>query len=125
MWDERTYWVYILASGKHRTLYVGITNSLERRIMEHRERAFPGFTSKYGVTRLVWYRGHGEVTEAIHFEKLLKRWRREWKIQLIEEGNPGWDDLYAERIAPEPDNRCLWVPDSRWRGFRDDTKKMK
>lgn len=110
MWEERTYWVYILSSGRHGTLYVGITSSLERRIWEHREKAFPGFTSKYGVTRLVWYRGYGEVTEAIHFEKLLKRWRREWKIQLIEADNPGWDDLYVERIAPEPDSPAFMGP---------------
>jgi putative endonuclease len=71
-----TYWVYILASRRYGTLYVGVTNSLERRVAEHRAKALPGFTKKYGVARLVYYRGFGEVTEAIHFEKQLKRWRR-------------------------------------------------
>lgn len=100
MWEERTYWVYILASGKHGTLYVGVTNSLERRLIEHREKRMPGFTAKYGVDRLVWYRGFGEVTQAIHFEKQLKRWRREWKLLLIEEQNPEWRDLYVEMMSP-------------------------
>ena len=96
------YWVYILASAKHGTLYVGVTNRLERRAYEHREKAFPGFTSKYGVDRLVWYRGYGEVTDAIGFEKRLKRWRRDWKVVLIEEDNPHWDDLYVAMMAVPP-----------------------
>ena len=81
---DRTYWVYILASRIDGTLYVGVTNSLERRTAEHRAKATPGFTRDYGVDRLVFFRGFGDVQDAIRFEKQLKRWRRAWKIRLIE-----------------------------------------
>jgi putative endonuclease len=111
-----TYWVYILASRKHGALYVGVTNSLERRIAEHRAKQVPGFTQRYGVDRLVFYQGYGEATAAMGFEKRLKRWRRDWKIRLIEEDNPHWDDLYLQTIAPGPDAPCSWVPDSRFAG---------
>ena len=111
-----TYWVYILASRKHGTLYTGVTNSLERRIAEHRAKAVPGFTRRYGVDRLVWYQGYGEVMPAIGFEKRLKRWRRDWKIRLIEEDNPHWADLYLQSIAPDADTPCSWVPDTRFAG---------
>jgi putative endonuclease len=97
-----TYWVYLLASRRYGTLYVGVTNSLSRRIAQHRAKEASGFTSRYGVQRLVWFQGFGEVTDAIDFEKRLKRWRREWKIQLIEQENPVWDDLYDLLIA-EPE----------------------
>src|SRR5215510_3054482 len=96
--SDRSYWVYLLASRRHGTLYVGVTNSLERRIAEHKASKVPGFTAKYAVDRLVWFRGFGEVTEAIAFEKRLKRWRREWKINLIEAENPGWHDLYVSMM---------------------------
>ena len=99
---DRTYWVYILASDKLGTLYVGVTNSLERRVAEHKAREVPGFTRRYGVDRLVFFRGFGEVTEAIRFEKQLKRWRRDWKIRLIEEDNPHWADLYLDMMALPP-----------------------
>ena len=99
---EATYWVYILTNGKFGTLYVGVTNSLERRIGEHRAGDAVGFTKQYGIRRLVFYRGYGEVTEAIRFEKRLKRWRREWKVRLIEEENPDWADLYLEMLALPP-----------------------
>ncbi len=99
MGEDRTYWVYILASGELGTLYVGVTNSLERRIAEHKDKQVAGFTKKYGVDRLVFYRGFGEVTAAIRFEKQLKRWRRDWKIRLIEEDNPDWADLYLPMMA--------------------------
>ena len=100
--NDASYWVYILASKKYGTLYVGVTNSLERRIAEHRAKEAPGFTRRYGVHRLVFHRAFGEVTEAIHFEKQLKRWRRDWKIRLIEEQNPHWADLYLEMMALPP-----------------------
>ena len=89
-----TYFVYMLASGRLGTLYVGVTNDLSRRIFEHKERLRKGFASKYGVTRLVWYDSYDQITEAIAREKELKKWRRDWKIRLIEEMNPGWEDLY-------------------------------
>jgi putative endonuclease len=99
---DRTYWVYILASDKLGTLYVGVTNSLERRVAQHKNKDLPGFTATYGVTRLVYFRGFGEVGEAIHFEKQLKRWRRDWKIALIERDNPHWADLYLDMMALPP-----------------------
>ncbi len=107
-----TYWVYILSSRRHGTLYVGVTNSLERRVAQHKAKECSGFTSKYGVDRLVWFRGYGEVTAAIAFEKRLKRWRRDWKIRLIEEDNPHWEDLYVAMMAPWTDAPCSWVPDT-------------
>ena len=99
---EASYWVYVLANVKHGALYVGVTNSLERRIAEHRAGDAPGFTRRHNVRRLVFYRGFGDVTEAIHFEKQLKRWRREWKVRLIEAENLDWADLYLEMMALPP-----------------------
>jgi putative endonuclease len=96
---DHTYWVYILASGVHGTLYVGVTNSLERRIAEHKAKEFAGFTRTYGVDRLVFFRAFGDVRNAIRFEKQLKRWRREWKIRLIERDNPHWADIYLDLTA--------------------------
>ena len=88
------YHVYMLASGRHGTLYVGVTNDLARRIFKHKEQLTKGFTSRYGVTRLVWHESYNQITEAIAHEKELKKWRRDWKIRLIEEMNPEWEDLY-------------------------------
>jgi putative endonuclease len=88
------YWVYILASGKHGTLYIGVTNDLVRRIYQHKNKIIKGFTSRYNVNRLVWYEGYDDPASAIEREKELKKWRREWKINLIERDNPNWDDLY-------------------------------
>ena len=88
------YWVYILASGKHGTLYIGVTNDLIRRIYQHKNKIIKGFTSRYNVNRLVWYEGYDDPTSAIEREKELKKWRREWKINPIELDNPNWDDLY-------------------------------
>ncbi len=95
-----SYYVYILASRRYGTLYVGVTNSLVRRIAEHKAKEAAGFTKRYGVDQLVWWRAYAEVTEAIHFEKQLKRWRRDWKINLIENENPHWGDLYPAMMAP-------------------------
>jgi putative endonuclease len=93
MYEER-FRVYILASGHNGTLYVGMTGNLSKRIHEHREGLIPGFTKRYGVKRLVWYESFPRAREAIAFEKRLKRWRRRWKLELIEARNPQWDDLY-------------------------------
>jgi putative endonuclease len=90
----RTYWVYILASRKHGTLSIGVTNDLSRRVFEHKQGSVPGFTAQYGVNRLVWYEAYEDVREAIGREKQLKHWNRDWKIRLIEEFNPDWIDLY-------------------------------
>jgi putative endonuclease len=91
---ERTFYVYILASRRNGTLYVGVTNDLSRRVYEHREGLIPGFTATYGVKQLVWYDVFASVDEAIAHEKRLKRWRRSWKLALIEAMNPDWADLY-------------------------------
>jgi putative endonuclease len=90
------YFVYVLASRQDGTLYVGVTNDLVRRVAEHREGAIAGFTAKYGVKRLVWYEVHDSVEAAIRREKRLKKWSRAWKVALIEEANPQWQDLWAE-----------------------------
>ena len=91
---ERIYYVYMLASQRNGTLYIGVTNDLARRVYEHRTGAVPGFTAKYGVKLLVWYELHGMIDEAIAQEKRIKRWRRAWKLELIERFNPQWRDLY-------------------------------
>jgi putative endonuclease len=91
---SREYFVYILASQRNGTLYVGVTSDLSRRVWEHRQRLTKGFTSQYGVTRLVWHESFEEIDYAIRREKVLKRWRRAWKLRLIEETNPQWLDLY-------------------------------
>jgi putative endonuclease len=87
-------WAYILASHRNGTLYVGVTNDLARRAHEHRERASKGFTSRYGVTKLVWCEEHARIEEAIHREKRIKHWTRAMKLELIERDNPSWMDLY-------------------------------
>jgi putative endonuclease len=89
-----SYYVYILASRKDGAIYIGVTNDLVRRIFEHRTKAVPGFTSKYDITRLVWFEIYDDPISAISREKELKKWRRSWKVQLIEAKNPKWDDLY-------------------------------
>ena len=91
-------YVYLLASAKHGTLYVGVTNDLVRRVYQHRTRAVRGFTSRYRIHRLVWFESYDDPLTAIAREKEMKKWRREWKVNLIERSNPGWVDLY-ESIA--------------------------
>jgi putative endonuclease len=85
--------VYILASGRNGTLYVGVTTDPARRIAEHKSGAVPGFTRAHGVTQLVYIEEYPTVLEARAREHSLKRWRRAWKIKLIESNNPNWDDL--------------------------------
>ncbi len=89
------YYVYLLASKKHGTLYLGVTKDIVRRVYEHRTKAVPGFTSCYGVDKLVWFEIYDDPSTAIAREKELKKWRRDWKIRLIEEQNPEWVDLYS------------------------------
>ena len=88
-----TYYVYILASHKQGTLYIGVTNDLVRRIDEHRQGATPGFTRQYAVKDLVYYEQTESVEAAIAREKQLKNWQRKWKVDLIEKDNPEWLDL--------------------------------
>jgi putative endonuclease len=92
MANTKIYSVYILASLS-RALYVGITSNLEQRVWQHKEGVFGGHTSKYKINRLVYHEAFGNVNDAIAREKELKTWLRQKKIELIEKGNPGWDDL--------------------------------
>jgi len=92
----KTYFVYILASRRNGTLYVGVTNDLARRVYEHKNDFIKGFTERYGVHTLVHYEQCEDVESAILREKQLKSWHRKWKIRLIEETNPEWKDLYDE-----------------------------
>jgi putative endonuclease len=88
------YCVYLLASRRHGTLYLGVTGDLVRRVDQHKTRTVPGFTARYGVDRLVWFEMYDDPTAAITREKALKKWRRDSKIRLIEEQNPEWRDLF-------------------------------
>jgi len=90
----KNFYIYILCSGKNGTLYIGVTNDLNKRIKSHRTELTPGFTKLYGVCHLVYFEVFESITVAIRREKQLKNWKRLWKIQLIEKMNPGWRDLY-------------------------------
>ena len=90
--------VYIMASGPYGTLYVGVTSDLSRRVWEHREGLGSRFCAKYKVNRLVFYEFFDSIEDAIHREKRLKKWPRRWKVNLIEERNRGWDDLYGDLV---------------------------
>ncbi|MDN4038766.1 GIY-YIG nuclease family protein [Massilia sp. YIM B02443] len=92
--DKPSY-VYILASGPYGTLYIGVTSDLIKRAWQHREGVVAGFTKDHLIKRLVWYEIHTDITQAITREKQLKRWNRDWKINLIQSTNPAWRDLYA------------------------------
>ena len=96
---QHRYWVYILANGPRGTLYIGVTNNILGRVELHKARKGSGFTSKYGVTMLVWFEEFDHIEEAIRREKSLKRYLRRWKINLIEQSNPQWVDLYPGLAA--------------------------
>jgi len=89
------YYVYILASKKYGTLYIGVTSDLVRRVYEHKTKVVPGFTKRYGIDKLVLFEIFDDPISAIAREKVLKKWRRDWKTRLIDEQNPNWDDLYS------------------------------
>jgi putative endonuclease len=95
--DKPSY-VYMLASGRYGTLYVGVTADLIRRVWQHREGLADGFTKTYGVKQLVWFETHSDIVEAIRREKQVKHWNREWKLRLVHEHNPQWRDLYPDLI---------------------------
>ena len=95
---EQKYAVYILASRYRGTIYTGVTNQLLRRVWEHKQGMNDGFTHRYHVKTLVWYELHNDVAKAIRREKQIKQWKREWKINLIERGNPQWCDLYQQLL---------------------------
>ncbi len=88
--------VYLLASDRNGTLYIGVTSNLVARNWQHREHVVEGFTSRYGVTRLVWYELHDTMDSAIQREKRIKKWNREWKVRLVDEMNPSWRDLWPD-----------------------------
>jgi putative endonuclease len=94
MATSKHYYVYILASRRNGTLYIGVTGDLRRRVFQHKNSAIDGFTSRYNVQRLVWFEVHWDVQAAIRREKCIKKWRRSWKLYLIEAFNPHWHDLY-------------------------------
>jgi putative endonuclease len=93
--EARSFYVYILANRIGGTLYIGVTNDLVRRVAEHRLKPVESFTKKYEVDRLVYFEQFDDIENAIKREKRLKNWNRAWKIRLIEEFNPNWDDLYS------------------------------
>ncbi|MCP3372922.1 GIY-YIG nuclease family protein [Bradyrhizobium cajani] len=96
----RCYYVYILASQIGGTLYIGVTNDLIRRVAQHKSKLIESFTEKYKVSRLVYFEQFDDPENAIKREKRLKKWNRTWKIRLIEQHNPNWDDLYHEIAGP-------------------------
>ena len=89
----KQYYVYIMANRTNAVLYAGVTNDLKRRVCEHKQKLIEGFTKKYNVVKLVYYEAFNTIEDAIKREKQIKRWRREWKIKLIEKRNPRWEDL--------------------------------
>jgi len=93
---DKQFYVYVLASKRNGTLYIGVTSALVQRVWQHKTKAVEGFTTRYGVDQLVYFEAHADAISAIQREKQLKKWRRAWKIELIEEQNPEWRDQYAE-----------------------------
>jgi putative endonuclease len=91
--EQASYFVYMLASRRNGTLYVGVTNDLARRVAEHKDKIVPGFTRRHRVGILVWYEVHADINDAITREKQIKGWNRAWKLRLIEKDNSGWNDL--------------------------------
>ena len=97
---SKYYYVYILASERNGTLYIGVTSDLVKRIWEHKSKIVDGFTKKYDVTTLVYYEQYSDPVNALKREKRLKKYRRKWKLDLIEKHNPEWKDLYSTLIRP-------------------------
>jgi len=96
--EDKTFYVYILASKPYGTLYIGVTSDLIQRIYQHKNKIIKGFTSKYNVDKLVYYELFCDAYDAFKREKQMKRWYRQWKINLIEKDNPHWEDLYYELL---------------------------
>ena len=93
---KKQFYVYILASKRNGTIYTGVTSNLVQRVWQHKNKMIEGFTQKYNVKILVYYEAHGNAENAIMREKQIKKWRRNWKLRLIEESNPHWKDLYND-----------------------------
>jgi putative endonuclease len=94
----RQYYVYIMASKRNGTLYIDVTNNLVKRVYEHRNDLVDGFTRKYHIHNLVYYETYSNISDAITREKRMKKWKRQWKIELIEKSNPQWRDLYSDIV---------------------------
>jgi putative endonuclease len=93
---DKSSYVYILASEPYGTLYIGVTSNLIKRVWEHREGVIDGFSKQYGVKQLAWFEIHSVILEAIKREKQIKKWNRDWKVNLIQQSNPDWRDLFDE-----------------------------
>ena len=104
MMDGKIYSTYLMASKPYGTLYIGVTGDIITRTTQHRDHQIAGFTKRYGVHRLVWFVYFGEIDAAIQREKTMKKWKRDWKINLIERENPHWEDLYPNffRVEANP-----------------------
>ena len=100
--ETKLYFVYILASKRNGTLYIGIANNLLKRIDQHKQNIIEGFTERYSVHRLVYFEQYRDVHAAIRREKQLKKWNRQWKLELIEKDNPDWRDLFEELVDSRP-----------------------
>jgi putative endonuclease len=110
---EKQPYVYLLASDRNGTLYVGVTSDLIKRAWQHREHATDGFSRRYCVTRLVWFEAHATMESAIQREKRIKKWNRAWKVDLIDAMNSSWRDLWPDIIGQVPTTKSM---DSRFRG---------
>jgi putative endonuclease len=95
---EKGGFVYIMASGRNGTLYIGVTSDLIQRVWQHREGVADGFTKKHGCKTLVWFEQYADIEEAIRREKQMKEWKRLWKLRVIEQDNPEWDDLFESLV---------------------------
>lgn len=103
---EKQYYVYILTNKTNNVLYIGITNDLIRRMQEHKNKLIPGFTSKYNLTKLVYFEQTSDVNVALNREKQLKNWHREWKVNLVNRANPAWNDLsgnFMDNTTEDPE----------------------
>ena len=117
---EKQPYVYLLASDRNGTLYVGVTSDLVGRTWQHREHVVGGFSKRYGVVRLVWFEEHPTMESAIQREKRIKKWNRDWKVGLIDANNPSWRDLWPDITGQVPKAASM---DSRFRG-NDDQEKI-
>ena len=113
MFEQKIYYVYLMASKRNGTLYTGISSEIEVRVDQHKHGEYEGFTKRYGVHKLVYYEMHEDVDEAIAREKQIKKWLRKWKLELIEKHNPAWHDLIDKNgqllPLPKPIKRDFWV----------------
>ncbi|MBR9987507.1 MAG: GIY-YIG nuclease family protein [Desulfosarcina sp.] len=96
--SDKQYYIYIICNKRNGTLYTGVTSNLIKRIWQHKNEAVEGFTKQYSLKRLVHFEQYQDVKEAILREKRIKKWNRQWKINLIEQNNPNWDDLYQQMV---------------------------